>query len=36
LPPRSSTAIPVAEASQWVEETMPNEPRSSGRVANTP
>jgi hypothetical protein len=36
LPPRSSTAIPVAEASQWVEETMPKEPRSSGRVANTP
>ena len=36
LPPRSSTAIPVAEASQWVEDTMPKEPRSSGRVANTP
>ncbi len=36
LPPRSSTAIPAAEASQWVEETMPKVPRSSGRVANTP
>ena len=30
LPPRSSTAIPVAEASQWVEETMPKEPTQLG------
>ena len=36
LPPRSSTAIPAAEASQWVEDTIPKDPRSSGRVANTP
>ena len=36
LPPRSSTAIPAADASQWVEDTMPKDPRSSGRVANTP
>ena len=36
LPPRSSTAIPVAEASQWVEDTTPKDLRSSGRVANTP
>ena len=34
LPPRSSTAIPAAEASQWVDATMPNVPRSSGRVVN--
>ena len=32
LPPRSSTAIPAAEASQCVEATIPNVPRSSGRV----
>ena len=32
LPPRSSTAIPAAEASQWVEATMPKVPESSGRV----
>ena len=35
LPPRSSTAIPAAEASQWVEATMPNVPASSGRVVNS-
>src|SRR5450631_4932774 len=35
LPPFSSTAIPAAEASQWVEATMPNEPASSGRVVNS-
>ncbi len=32
LPPRSSIAIPVAEASQWVDATIPKVPRSSGRV----
>src|SRR5215831_2157419 len=32
LPPRSSTAIPAALASQCVEATIPNVPRSSGRV----
>ena len=32
LPPRSSIARPVAEASQWVEATIPKVPRSSGRV----
>ena len=32
LPPRSSTDIPTAEASQCVEATIPNVPRSSGRV----
>src|SRR3954470_15303568 len=32
LPPRSSIAMPAAEASQWVEATMPTVPRSSGRV----
>ncbi len=32
LPPRSSTDIPAAEASQCVDATMPNVPRSSGRV----
>ena len=32
FPPRSSTAIPAADASQWVEATMPNVPLSSGRV----
>jgi hypothetical protein len=36
LPPRSSSAIAAAEASQWVDETMPKVPRSSGLVANTP
>src|SRR5207248_6436472 len=36
LPPCSSTAIPAAEASQWVEATIPKVPRSSGRVVNTP
>ncbi len=30
LPPRSSTAIPVAEASQWVEDTMPKGPTQLG------
>src|SRR5437763_5936844 len=34
LPPRSRTAIPVEEASQWVDATIPNVPRSSGRVVN--
>src|SRR5215472_9853341 len=34
LPPRSSTAMPAALASQCVEATMPNVPRSSGRVVN--
>src|SRR6266508_3136099 len=34
LPPRSSIAIPAAEASQWVDETMPKVPRSSGRVGS--
>src|SRR6266511_1096440 len=34
LPPRSRTAIPAALASQCVEATMPNVPRSSGRVVN--
>ena len=32
FPPRSSTAIPAADASQCVEATMPNVPESSGRV----
>ena len=32
LPPRSRTAMPAADASQCVEATMPNVPRSSGRV----
>src|SRR3954447_21126698 len=32
FPPRSSIAIPAAEASQCVEATMPKVPRSSGRV----
>src|SRR5271170_7021343 len=35
LPPRSSTAMPAAEASQCVEATMPNVPASSGRVVNS-
>ena len=35
LPPRSSTAIPAAEASQWVEATIPNVPASSGLVVNS-
>ena len=34
LPPRSSTAMPAAEASQCVEATAPKLPRSSGRVVN--
>jgi hypothetical protein len=34
LPPRSSSAIPAADASQWVEATMPWVPASSGRVVN--
>ena len=34
LPPRSSTAIPAADASQCVEATMPKVPDSSGRVVN--
>ena len=32
LPPRSSTAIPVCDASQCVDATIPNVPRSSGAV----
>src|SRR6188472_2941128 len=32
LPPRSSTAIPAADASQCVEATIPKVPRSSGLV----
>jgi hypothetical protein len=32
FPPCSRTAIPAADASQCVEATMPNVPRSSGRV----
>src|SRR3954454_18965616 len=32
LPPRSSTAIPAADASQCVEATIPKLPESSGRV----
>jgi len=35
FPPFSSTAIPAAEASQWVDDTIPKVPRSSGRVPNT-
>ena len=31
----SRTAIPAAEASQWVEATIPNVPASSGRVVNS-
>src|SRR5436190_12901606 len=34
LPPRSRTAMPAAEASQCVDATIPNVPRSSGRVVN--
>src|SRR5260370_38169284 len=34
LPPRSRIAMPVCEASQWVELTIPKVPRSSGRVVN--
>src|SRR6266496_3183020 len=34
FPPRSKTAMPAAEASQCVDATMPNVPRSSGRVVN--
>ena len=34
LPPRSSTAIPVGDASQCVDATIPKVPRSSGRVVN--
>ena len=34
LPPRSSTDIPAPDASQCVEATIPNVPRSSGRVVN--
>ena len=32
FPPCSSTAIPAADASQCVDATIPNVPRSSGRV----
>src|SRR5690606_14354774 len=32
LPPHSSTAMPAAAPSQWVAETAPKVPRSSGRV----
>src|SRR5665811_2305954 len=35
FPPASSTAIPLAEASQCVEATMPWVPASSGRVVNS-
>ena len=35
LPPASSRAIPTAEASQCVEDTMPTVPCNSGRVVNT-
>ena len=35
LPPRSSTAIPLCDASQCVELTTPNVPFSSGRVVNS-
>jgi len=28
--------MPAAEASQWVDDTIPQVPRSSGRVPNTP
>src|SRR5690349_18561370 len=35
LPPASSRAMPAADASQCVDDTMPKEPRSSGRVVNT-
>ena len=34
LPPCSSTAMPAADASQWVEATMPNVPASCGLVVN--
>jgi hypothetical protein len=34
LPPFSRIAMPVAEASQWVEATTPKVPRISGRVVN--
>ena len=34
FPPRSSTAIPAALASQCVEATIPKVPDSSGRVVN--
>ena len=34
LPPCSSTARPAADASQWVEATMPNVPASCGLVVN--
>src|SRR5882757_8457110 len=34
LPPDSSTAMPAAEASQWVDAPMPTVPVSSGRVVN--
>src|SRR5438477_13072240 len=36
LPPRSSAAMPTAEASQCVELTAPNVPSSSGRVVKSP
>ena len=32
LPPRSITAMPTAEAIQWVEAIAPKLPRNSGRV----
>src|SRR3954451_14541715 len=35
LPPRARTAIPAAGASQCVDATIPNVPRSSGRVVNS-
>ncbi len=34
VPPASSTAIPDAVASQWVEATIPKVPASCGRVVN--
>ena len=35
LPPRSSTAIPAADANQCVEATIPKVPLSCGRVVNS-
>ena len=34
LPPRSSTAMPTALATQWVVATTPKVPAISGRVVN--
>src|SRR4051794_39375081 len=35
LPPASNRAIPAADASQWVDDTMPTVPCNSGLVVNT-